>query len=84
MKPFKSDNREFVIKKETEKLIARLHEKYHHLQKILLIKEGKSLSTEQLAQLVNRQDSVFIIGGPYGVDRQLFLSAFPELQEVSF
>lgn len=84
IKPFKSDNREFVIKKETEKLIARLHEKYHHLQKILLIKEGKSLSTEQLAQLVNRQDSVFIIGGPYGVDRQLFLSAFPELQEVSF
>jgi 23S rRNA pseudoU1915 N3-methylase RlmH len=62
LKPFKDTNHELVIKKETDNLIATIQKKYAHFQKILLIKEGNMLTTEALHQLIQRQDTVFVIG----------------------
>ncbi len=84
IKPFKDGNRDLVIKKETEKLIEKIQQKYSQHQKILLIKEGKVLTTEELSNLSKGKDTVWIIWGPYGVDRQIFSSTFPEAKEVSF
>ncbi|MDR2541544.1 MAG: 23S rRNA (pseudouridine(1915)-N(3))-methyltransferase RlmH [Candidatus Peribacteria bacterium] len=84
LKPFKNTNRELVIRKETEQLIATISKKYVNYQKILLIKEGKILTTEKLHQLIQHKDCVFIIGGPYGIEREMFMKAFPDVKEVSF
>ncbi|MDR0859757.1 MAG: 23S rRNA (pseudouridine(1915)-N(3))-methyltransferase RlmH [Candidatus Peribacteria bacterium] len=84
LKPFKDSNRDLVIRKETEQLIATISKKYANYQKILLIKEGKMLTTEDFHHLIQHKDCVFIIGGPYGVQRELFIQAFPEVKEVSF
>jgi 23S rRNA (pseudouridine1915-N3)-methyltransferase len=84
LKPFKDTNHELVIKKETESLIATLQKKYTQFQKILLIKEGKMLTTEEIHQLIQHQDVVFLIGGPYGVERNMLKKAFPEMKELSF
>jgi 23S rRNA pseudoU1915 N3-methylase RlmH len=62
LKPFKDAHRELVMKKETESLVMTLQKKYAHFQKILLIKEGKNLTTEAFHQLIQHQDVVFIIG----------------------
>jgi 23S rRNA (pseudouridine1915-N3)-methyltransferase len=84
VKPFKDTNRELVIKKETESLIATIQKKYPQFQKILLIKEGKTLTTEEIHQLIQHQNVVFIIGGPYGVERNMLKKSFPEMEELSF
>jgi hypothetical protein len=39
LKPFKDDNIQLVIEKETESLSKTLHKKYLNYHKILLIKE---------------------------------------------
>ncbi|MDR2189756.1 MAG: 23S rRNA (pseudouridine(1915)-N(3))-methyltransferase RlmH [Candidatus Peribacteria bacterium] len=83
LKPFKDGNSHLVMQKETERLIATLEKKYQHFQKILLIKEGKMLTTEAFHQLYRHQDCVFVIGGPYGVEREKLLQAFPQMKEVS-
>ncbi|GHW02886.1 ribosomal RNA large subunit methyltransferase H [candidate division SR1 bacterium] len=84
LKPFKDSNRNLVIKKETEKLIERIKDKYANFQKVLLIKEGKDFTTEEFGEMIHGKDSIFVIGGPYGVDDQLFISAFPETKKISF
>jgi 23S rRNA (pseudouridine1915-N3)-methyltransferase len=84
LKPFKDSNRDLIIKKETESIITSIEKKYANMQKILLAKEGKNLTTEELHQLIQHQDCVFIIGGPYGVERESLKKAFPEMKELSF
>jgi 23S rRNA (pseudouridine1915-N3)-methyltransferase len=84
LKPFKDGNRNLVIQKETESIIATLEKKYQPFQKILLIKEGKNLTTEALHHLIQHKDCVFVIGGPYGVERELLKKTFPEMKELSF
>lgn len=61
VKPFKDGNRSLVITKETEKLIARIQQKYASYQKCLLIKEGSILSTEALGAFCRGKDILWII-----------------------
>jgi len=82
--PFKDSNPQLVIQKETEALIARIKKKYPHHKKILLLKEGNLLTTEELNTIIAHQEVIFIIGGPYGVAREQFKKHFPNLQELSF
>jgi 23S rRNA pseudoU1915 N3-methylase RlmH len=84
LKPFKDGNHELVTEKETKSLITSIQKKYTHFQKILLIKEGKMLTTEEMHQLIQHRDTVFIIGGPYGVARNALKQTFPEMKEVAF
>ncbi|MDR0608341.1 MAG: 23S rRNA (pseudouridine(1915)-N(3))-methyltransferase RlmH [Candidatus Peribacteria bacterium] len=84
LKPFKDSNRHFVMQKETEHIIATLQKKYVHFQKFLLAKEGASLTTEAFHTWIQHTDTVFIIGGPFGVVRELLIHSFPEMKELSF
>jgi len=49
-----------------------------------LIKEGKTFSTLEIADILSNKDTVFIIGGPYGVDEKALIDAFPEIKKCSF
>lgn len=84
LKPFKDENPQLVITKETDKLIEQLHKKYSQHQKILLIKEGKQYDSLWFSELIQGKPTVFIIGGPYGVDEKKLKAEFPSLQELSF
>ena len=84
LKPVKDDNHQFVIQKETKNLIEMLWKKYANWQKILLIKEGKTFSTLEIADILSNKDTVFIIGGPYGVDEKALIDAYPEIKKWSF
>ena len=84
LKPFKDDNYSLVIQKETKSLIEVLSKKYSSAQKILMIKEWEKWDTLQLAQNIQAQDTVFIIGWPYGVDEGQMRIAFPQLKKLSF
>ena len=84
LKPFKDSNKELVIHKETEEILQTLKKKYAHFQKILMIKEGTQRTTEELHQKIIHQDTVFIIGWPYGVDEKSLKAWFPDLKELSF
>lgn len=84
LKPFRDENQFLVIEKETDKLIDQLYKKYSHHQKLLLIKEGEQLDTIAFSQVLQGKETVFIIGGPYGVDDQRLKSEFPSLKMLSF
>ena len=84
LKPFKDNNRELVIQKETESIIKIIDKKYQNYKKILLIKEWNLLITEELGKLIEWESCVFIIWWPYGVDRNELKNRFPDLKEISF
>lgn len=84
LKPFKDGNQVFVIEKETDKLIETLHKKYAQYQKVLLIKEGEKWDTIQFSEMCKWRETVFIIGGPYGVDDKRLKSEFPMMKMLSF
>jgi len=84
LKPFKNSNKNLVINKETEQILMTIEKKYSSFQKFLLIKEGSLRSTAELHQKIRHQDCVFIIGGPYGVQREHLKQRFPEMKELSF
>jgi 23S rRNA (pseudouridine1915-N3)-methyltransferase len=84
LKPFKATNHHLVIQKETETVIATLQKKYANFQKILLAKEGKLFTTEAFTTQIQHTDTVFIIGGPFGIARETVKQAFPETKELSF
>lgn len=84
LKPFKDDNQQLVVQKETKNLIEVLEKKYSTMQKILLIKEWEKRDTIKLSENLKGKDSVLIIGWPYGVDESLLSSTFPQLKKLSF
>lgn len=84
IKPFRDQNQNIVIEKETEKIIEILQKKYLHYQKILLIKEGHQYDTLQLANLLQGKETLFIIGGPYGVNTTPILQNFSDIKMLSF
>lgn len=67
IKPSRKGNNEQMIQADTENIIAKL-EKFSEYKKILLSKEGKQLDTLALHKLLTNQNTVFIIGGPYGLN----------------
>lgn len=67
--PSRKGNTEQMIQADTENIIARLG-KFSAYKKVLLSKEGKQLDTLALHKLLTNQDTVFIIGGPYGLNEQ--------------
>ena len=84
LKPFKDDNHQLVIQKETELVIKTVEKKYQNYKKILLAKEWKLLTTEELGKNINWQNCVFIIWWPYGLNRSELKSIFSDLKEMSF
>lgn len=84
LKPFKDDNQQLVIQKETKNLIEILEKKYASWQKILLIKEWEKRDTIKLSETLQGKDTVLIIGGPYGVDEAQLLAVFPQIKRLSF
>lgn len=84
IKPSKENSPTLAINKETQHLISLLEKKYSQHTKILLIKEGDKLDTLEIANRLQGEKVVFIIGGPYGVDVTALRKAFPQLKEWSF
>ena len=75
LKPSKKDSQHLVKKEETKSLIEAL--KKENGYKVLLDIRGKSLSTEKLVHLIEEKRQtfskiVFIIGGVYGYDKELY------------
>lgn len=84
LKPFKDDNHELVIKKETNSIIKTIEKKYQNYQKIFLIKEGNKPTTEELWKLISWKDCIFIIWWPYWLDRYELKNTFSDIKEISF
>ena len=84
LKPYKGDNHDFVIEKETESLIALVKKKYANYQKFLLIKEGKLYDTIEFSKVLKAKDTLFIIWWPYGVDEDKIKKEIPDIKEISF
>jgi 23S rRNA (pseudouridine1915-N3)-methyltransferase len=81
LKPEKNGSREQIVTKETEKIISQLQGKDAHV--ILLLKEGKQLTTEQFVKTIEKNNNLtFVIGWPYGIDLPLLQSHTKE--SVSF
>lgn len=69
LKPEKNGTREQIIVKETGTIIAKLSKNTDY--KILLSKDGKTLSTEDIVQVISAHNNItLIIGGPYGFDEK--------------
>ena len=67
LKPEKNWTREQIIAKETDTVISKLAKDTNY--KILLSKDGKQTTTEDLVGVLSTHNSItFIIGGPYGLD----------------
>ena len=84
LKPFKDDNHQLVIQKETELIIKTVEKKYQNYKKFLLAKEWKLLTTEELWKKINSENCVFIIWWPYWLSREELKNHFPDLKEISF
>ncbi len=84
IKPCKGDTPPLIIKKETELLIEILLKKYASYEKFLLSKEGKSLDTLELSASINHKDCIFIVWGPYGIERDMMVQSIPGLKEIAF
>ena len=84
LKPFKDNNHQLVIQKETESVIKAIEKKYTNYKKILLAKEWNLLTTEELWNQINSQNCIFIIWWPYWLDRNELKNKFSDLKEISF
>ena len=84
LKPFKDDNHQLVIQKETGFIIKTIEKKYQNYKKFLLAKEWKFLATEELWKQIKWQNCVFIIWWPYGLSRDELKNKFSDLKEISF
>ncbi len=67
IKPHRNGNTQQMIQADTENIIAKLG-KFSEYKKILLSKEGKQLDTLALHKFLTNQNTVFIIGWPYGLN----------------
>ena len=65
IKPIKNWTQAQIIEKETDLILERLEKKYKDWNKILLSKEWKIYSTEDLWKFLWKQKNVFIIWWPY-------------------
>ena len=69
LKPEKNGTRDQIISKETDTIIGKLAKNTDY--KILLSKDGKPLSTEDIVKIISTHNTItFIIGGPYGLDEK--------------
>lgn len=63
IKPAKNGTHEQIIQKDTENIIQILNKKYQQQYKILMSKDGKLTSTEELEKSIHKHNHVvFIIG----------------------
>ena len=71
IKPSKNGSNDQIIQKDTEQIIQLLQKKYQQHYKILMSKDGKLMTTEELYSTVSKYNHiVFIIWGPYGLDEK--------------
>ena len=73
LKPSKNGTPQQIIQADTELIITQL-QKFPTSQKFLLSKVGKPLDTLQLHALCRNHDTVFVIGGPYGLEEEKLLN----------
>lgn len=63
IKPAKNGSRDQIIQQDTENIIQMLNKKYKDHYKILMSKDGKLMTTEELEKTIHKQNHViFIIG----------------------
>jgi 23S rRNA (pseudouridine1915-N3)-methyltransferase len=83
VKPSKESNREVIIKKDTENLIAILKNKFWSYKKVLLTKDGKELDTNQIKDFCYKNwNIVFVIWWPYWLDEKMIDDVIDE--KISF
>lgn len=71
VKPSKHGTNKQIIEKDTDSVISLLEKKYSDYYKIMLSKEGKSVSTEWLSDILKKNlDVVFVIWWPYGLNEE--------------
>ncbi|HPK28348.1 MAG TPA: 23S rRNA (pseudouridine(1915)-N(3))-methyltransferase RlmH [Candidatus Absconditabacterales bacterium] len=70
IKPIKNGTQPQIIEKETDLVLEVLEKKYKDWNKVLLSKEGVEYSTEELLKFLGKEKTVFIIGGPYGLNEK--------------
>lgn len=68
LKPCKNGTREQIIGKETKEILEKLNKKYKDRDYILMSKDWKSVTTEELLSLCKNKNIVFIIWWPYGLN----------------
>lgn len=79
IKPAKNGSQEQIIKQDTENIIQILNKKYQQHYKILMSKDGKLATTEELEKLIHKPNHVvFIIGWPYGLQENQLNSIINE------
>lgn len=72
LKPIKHGTREQIVTKESEELLTRITTyKEKGFRIVLLIKEWNNHTTAQIHKKYIHRDTVFVIGGPYGVDESV-------------
>jgi 23S rRNA pseudoU1915 N3-methylase RlmH len=70
IKPYKHKSIDMVISKETESIQEILDKKFSHYHKVLLSIQGQEMHSQEFSQWCHKHSEiVFIIGGPYGLDR---------------
>lgn len=79
IKPAKNGSRDQIIQQDTENIIQMLNKKYKDHYKILMSKDGKLMTTEELEKIIHKQNHViFIIGWPYGLQENQLTSIINE------
>ena len=69
VKPTRHWTHDQIIQKDTEQIISLLQKKYADYFKVLLSKDGKTMVTEQFADLLKKNlNVVFVVWWPYGLD----------------
>lgn len=72
MKPTKNGSIHQIIQKDTQNIIDIISKRFWSYKKILLSKEWKSLSTDQIFDFCKKNnDVIFVIWWPYGLDEKL-------------
>lgn len=86
IKPISHTNPEYIKVKETLAIIESLKKLKGKV--ILLDERGKSLNTRQFSEMIedaknSSEDLVFIIGGSYGIDLEIFADISHETLKIS-
>jgi len=79
IKPSKNWTHEQIIKQDTENIIQILWKKYQNHHKILMSKDGKLTTTEELEKTIHKYNHVvFIIWWPYWLNENQLSSIINE------
>ncbi len=82
IKPIKNWTQAQIIQKETNLILDKIDKKYKDRDKVLLSKDGKQYSTEELWNILWYKKTVFVIWWPYGLNEERLLRIW--VKKISF